>query len=91
MDKEQAKTKIYKDWVSSTENTIEVEIIDLIIEEAYAYWERANCVSDFCVQHIGLGGIVFGGSNRLCWSFTQGFRIDKSYCSENFLKANEKK
>ena len=89
ISKEIARLKIYTDWVESTENTLKVEIIDVIIEDAYEYWERANNVDDFCIQSLGLGVIVFGGFNRVQWSVKNGFRIDKNYCTSNFLEANK--
>lgn len=65
MDRAKAITKISNDWIKTIDNMMSVEIIDLIVEEAYGYWERANCQYDFCVQNVSLGHIVFGGTNRL--------------------------
>lgn len=44
------------------------------------------CPNDFCVQHANWaeGHAVFGGSNRLLWSVSAGFRPDPTYCSARF-------
>ena len=88
--------KIYNSWIpgyselgENFKDSICVEIIDLIVEEAFGYWERANCAYDFCMQCASLGIVVFGGTNRLTWSYQHGFKIDKSYCSPNFLDSNK--
>jgi hypothetical protein len=90
MNRAKAITLINKEWITEIDNMLSVEIIDIIVEEAYGYWDRANCQYDFCVQNVGLGHITFGGTNRLIWNFQRGFRIDESYCSPNFIKANER-
>lgn len=65
------------------------EILDMLIGQAQEYWERAKCPDDFCVQEVSMGYIIFGGTNRVVWRINTGFRIDRSYCSANFLAANE--
>ena len=89
MDRAKVITRISNEWIKIIDNMLSVEIIDLLVEEAYSYWDRANCQYDFCVQSVGLGIIVFGGTNRLIWSYQHGFKIDKSYCSPNFLDKNK--
>ena len=89
MNRAKAITKISSEWITELKSQLSVEIIDLIVEEAYGFWDRANCQYDFCVQNVGLGHIVFGGTNRLIWSYQHGFKMDKSYCSPNFLESNK--
>ena len=91
MNRAKAITKINSEWITEMKENISVEIIDLIVEEAYGYWDRANWQNDFCVQSVGMGQVVFGGTNRLIWSYQYGFKIDESYCSPNFLEKNENK
>ena len=99
MDKQELKRraveKIYESWIpgyselsDSFKDSVGVEIVELIVEEAFSYWEVANCMSDFCFQSAGVGTIVFGSTNRLLWSYISGFRIDQSYCSPNFIALN---
>ena len=65
------------------------DFMSSVVIAASEYWERANCLGDFCIQHVGAGeSIVFGGSNRVVWTIRSGFIIDRSYCSSSFLTAN---
>lgn len=93
-NREEARKKLYYVWANVLENDPrygQIEILECILEDAIAFWDRANNVgSDFCVQHIGLGSIVFGGLNRVIWSVKSGFRVDSPYCSPQFLEANKR-
>lgn len=62
-------------------------VVYAIIETAYEIWERAECVDDFCVQDVSGKCIVFGGTNRVVWGPRYGWWIDKSFCTEKFIKA----
>lgn len=57
-----------------------------IISRAAAFF--AHCPEDFCVQHADWydGHAVFGGTNRLLWSMSAGFRPDPPYCSPRFME-----
>lgn len=56
---------------------------DLVLEAAKFF---EDCPEDFCLQNAQGGDLVFGGTNRLLWSINRGFRPDRSYCTERFLK-----
>lgn len=55
-----------------------------LVLAAAVYWEGIS-VDDFCVQHVGDGSVVFGGTNRLRWTAATGFRPEPGYCTERFL------
>jgi hypothetical protein len=57
----------------------------LIAESAGVYWEKTQ-VEDFGLQFFDAENIVFGGTNRLIWSPSKGFRPDRGYCTAKFLK-----
>lgn len=82
----------YQRTVEAISSTNEVPLlIEDIVYEAFMYWERANSEADFCLQLFspGTGVIVFGSTNRVQWSVRHGFLILESYCTRNFLEANE--
>ncbi len=64
------------------------EIGMMIIEEAADRFTECGAASDFCIQHIG-AAVIFGGTNRLIFSLKVGFYLDKSYCTERFIKEYE--
>lgn len=55
-----------------------------VTREAVEYWDGLDPY-DFCVQHVGIHSVVFGGSARLFWHPSNGFTPDESYCSQAFL------
>lgn len=59
----------------------------IIVEEAMTIFENCGAASDFCIQAVGARSAVFGGTNRLLWSITAGFRPDYPYCTERFIAA----
>lgn len=70
--------------------SLELEIGQAVIEVAEYCFEKAGCPEDYCIQHSnGCGTVVFGGTNRLIWSAFRGWKIDKPYCSDAFIKAAE--
>ena len=64
------------------------EIGMVIIEEAADRFTECGAASDFYIQHIG-STVVFGGTNRLIFSLKFGFYMEKSYCTERFIKEYE--
>ena len=65
-----------------------MSIEDLLMEYAKEFWEE--CPDDFCVQDRCEDRVVFGGTNRVTWSIRRGFRIDRPYCTEKFIRHYEK-
>lgn len=63
----------------------QTEIGQLVIDEAFDVFTQCGAEDDFCVQHIGFPGAVFGGTNRLLWTPSRGFRPDHTYCTPRFL------
>jgi hypothetical protein len=60
------------------------ELIYAIALEAMSRFAKCNATDDFCLQHCKGGTIVFGGCNRVVWT-AQGFRLDKSNCTDDFV------
>ncbi len=58
----------------------------LVIEEALNRFEACGAAEDFCVQSVG-AAVVFGGTNRILWTASAGFRPDVTYCTPRFLAA----
>ena len=55
-----------------------------VVRWAACYWHGVSD-DDFCIQSVGETTIVFGGTNRLVWSPSAGYRPDRSYCTQSFL------
>ena len=66
------------------------EIKEMIIDYAREYWKDCKDKDDFCIQHDGFPDMmVFGSTNRVVWRFESGYRIDRGYCTEIFLRDNK--
>lgn len=65
------------------------EIGQIVVDQAQSIFEYAEAMEDFCVQHISLTLVIFGGVNRLLWSVKYGWVLDKSYCSPKFISRFE--
>lgn len=63
------------------------ELVLTIVEEAFCKFDDAGAAEDFGLQHVGPGKIVFGRTNRVTWSASEGFVADESYCTERFMQA----
>lgn len=61
-----------------------VTIVDNIVSYARNIFAECEAESDFCIQYVGYETMTFGGTNRLIWSVTHGFRIDEGYCTARF-------
>ena len=61
------------------------QVADVVLDGAYEIFSLLGVADDFCIQTIGASKIVFGGTNRVCWSVRNGFSPDKSYCTKGFL------
>lgn len=55
----------------------------LVVEEAMDRFEACRAASDFCIQSLGQV-VVFGSTNRVTWSPTRGWSLDRSYCTDRF-------
>lgn len=53
-------------------------------EVAGNIFEDCGAAQDFCLQSAG-NRIVFGGTNRLCFSARIGWHADEPYCTSRFL------
>jgi hypothetical protein len=60
------------------------EAVAAMAAEFFDYSRSA--IEDFCYQAGSLenGVVIFGGTNRLIWSLKHGFRLDESYCTQQF-------
>jgi hypothetical protein len=67
-----------------------LEVGQFFVEEVMDIFEACGCPDDFCVQNAGGYVLVFGGTNRLCWSAKKGFYPDRSYCTKRFLASWDK-
>jgi hypothetical protein len=56
-----------------------------VAESAMRIFSDCEASSDFCIQTVG-SVVVFGGTNRLCFSPFKGFYLDEKFCTENFIK-----
>ena len=63
------------------------EIGEAVLEGAYSVFAEAGVENDFGIQDTSGGVAVFGSTNRLVWSPTQGYRPDRSLCTKRFLGA----
>lgn len=61
------------------------KIGEIVYNGAEEVFELCGVSHDFCIQSVGFEAVVFGGSNRVIWTLTQGFRPDKRYCSQSFI------
>lgn len=57
-----------------------------VFEAAAEVFEICGAETDFCVQSVDASGAVFGSTNRVLWRPGSGFRPDRSYCTERFLR-----
>ena len=64
------------------------DLPELLLEAAAELWEE--CPNDFGIQLINDICIVFGGTNRVIWTFKYGFRIDRPYCTAQFIDHYDK-
>jgi len=62
------------------------ELVLTIVEEAFCKFDDAGAADDFGLQYVGPGKIVFGRTNRVSWSASEGFVPDETYCTEHFLR-----
>ena len=60
---------------------------ELVAEDAHSLFTSLGFADDFCVQCVSGTTAVFGGTNRVKWSMRGGYRIDPSYCSDEFVLA----
>jgi hypothetical protein len=60
------------------------ELAYSIEEMASQIFTECGAEDDYCVQSIGWGSIVFGGTNRLILD-KNGWRLDESYCTLRFI------
>ena len=67
-----------------------LEIGQGVIGAAREIFKECGSGEDFCIQHVGDGSAVFGGNNRLLFSYGNGFRPDEKLCTKRFLAAWEK-
>ena len=63
------------------------ELVLTIAEEAFRKFDDAGAADDFGLQYVGPGKIVFGRTNRVAWSASEGFVPDETYCTERFMQA----
>lgn len=63
------------------------ELVLAIVEEAFCKFDDAGAADDFGLQCIGPGKIVFGRTNRVSWSASEGFVADETYCTDRFMQA----
>lgn len=59
------------------------EIAEMVITAAQDLFEACGAKDDYCIQTIG-SVVVFGGTNRVLWRPTTGFRADPSACTPAF-------
>jgi hypothetical protein len=57
----------------------------VVMEAATQIFSDCEASSDFCIQTVG-SVVVFGGTNRLCFSPFKGFYLDEKFCTENFIR-----
>jgi hypothetical protein len=62
-----------------------IELGAMVATQAQEIFATCGAESDFCVQNVGTNA-VFGGTNRLIWHPKHGFRPDRGYCTERFLR-----
>ena len=62
------------------------EFILELLETAESIFRDCGVLHDFGLQSAG-ARLVFGGTNRLCFSARHGWLADESYCTPNFLAA----
>lgn len=54
--------------------------------EFYAKEFFEECPDDYCIQHMGEVSAIFGSVNRIVWNVMNGFSIDESYCTKQFIE-----
>ena len=59
----------------------------LVAEAAQEIFEKCGAADDFCVQAVGSGCAVFGGTNRVIFNPLSGFKADAGHCTARFLAA----
>lgn len=65
----------------------ELQKIGLVVAEAaYDIFCECGYENDFCIQSVGYNSAVFGGANRIIFNPLRGFRADRAYCCEKFLR-----
>ena len=65
-----------------------VGFVESIVVYAKEYF--ADCLQDFCIQHVSYECIIFGGTNRLKWSVRKGFTVLEKYCTPSFIEHAKK-
>lgn len=68
---------------SSDAKDFVIGVVSEIVQGASYYFK--GCPDDFCIQHMNLDCIIFGGTNRLIYRPTQGYYPDRSSCTMWFL------
>ena len=62
------------------------DIGEAVAAAAYDRFAICGAEDDFCIQSTGGTNTVFGGTNRVLFNPSFGFRPDRSYCTERFLR-----
>jgi len=60
------------------------EIGALVVCEAQRMFEEIGMGREFGIQAVG-ANVVFGGTPRVLWNPVTGFKLDKPYCSADFI------
>ena len=60
-----------------------IPISEIILDTIKTIWEE--CPSDLCIQAEDFDHIIFGSINRVVWTVYTGFRIEKTYCTTQFI------
>jgi hypothetical protein len=81
-------TGFNQNWEARTENPNEWETIgENVCMVAKEIFNICECPKDYCIQdNSGFGTVVFGSVNRIIWRISTGFRIDKGYCTPEFIQ-----
>ena len=64
------------------------QLVFSVIDTAATFFEGFD--TDFGIQYRDSDNIIFGGLNRIVWSPLKGFRIDRDYCTPDFIAQFDK-
>lgn len=59
---------------------------EMIIDEVQYRFKVCGAKKDFCIQYIGAESVIFGGTNRVVFHVVSGWRAERGYCTERFLR-----
>ena len=59
---------------------------EMIVDEAQDRFKVCGAEKDFCIQHVSTESVVFGGTNRVVFHVVSGWRAERGYCTERFLR-----